>query len=145
MKTDYRGYAIVPYSSPYRRNTVTLDAETMPSDVDVSGMTQTVIPTRGAVVRAEFTASVGHRVLMTLLHQGDLPVPFGATVTDTSQKNAQSFIVGDSGQVYLTGLSDTGLLTVKWGETAQQQCQVNYVVPQTTPDIDIQLIMGKCQ
>ncbi|HGV9227033.1 fimbria/pilus outer membrane usher protein [Citrobacter amalonaticus] len=145
VKTDYRGYAIVPYSSPYRRNTVTLDAETMPSDVDVSGMTQTVIPTRGAVVRAEFTASVGHRVLMTLLHQGNSPVPFGAMVTDISQKNAQSFIVGDNGQVYLTGLADTGSLTVKWGEGAQQQCQVNYIIPQTSPDADIQLITGKCQ
>lgn len=145
VKTDYRGYTVVPYTSPYRRNTVTLDGETMPSNVDVSGMTQTVIPTRGAVVRAEFTASVGNRVLMTLLRPGNTSVPFGATVTDVSQEKAQGFIVGDNGQVYLTGLADKGTLMAKWGETAQQQCKVNYNLPKKQTDTDIQLITGKCQ
>lgn len=145
VKTDYRGYTVVPYTTPYRRNTVTLDGETMPSNVDVSGMTQTVIPTRGAVVRAEFTASVGNRVLMTLLRPGNTSVPFGATVTDVGQENAQGFIVGDNGQVYLTGLADKGILMAKWGETAQQQCKVNYNLSKKPTDTDIQLITGKCQ
>jgi outer membrane usher protein len=34
--------------------------------------------------------------------------------------------VGDAGQVYLTGLPETGELLVKWGETAAQQCQVKF-------------------
>lgn len=145
VKTDFRGYTTVPYASPYRRNTVTLDGETMPSDVDVSGMTQTVIPTRGAVVRAEFNASVGNRVLMTLLRSGNTSVPFGATVTDVNQENAQGFIVGDNGQVYLTGLADKGILMAKWGESSVQQCKVNYVIPKKSTDTDIQFITGKCQ
>lgn len=145
VRADYRGYTLVPYATPYRRNTVTLDAETMQSNVDVSGMTQTVIPTRGAIVRAEFKASVGNRVLMTLLRQGNSWVPFGATVTDAAQENAQGFIVGDNGQVYLTGLAEKGVLVAKWGESTGQQCKVNYIIPQTLADTQIQLITGKCQ
>lgn len=144
VKTDYRGYAIVPYSSPYRRNAISLDAENMPDDIDVSGMTQNVVPTRGAVVRAEFNASVGSRVLMTLLRQGGAPVPFGASVTDATQKNSQGFIVGEDGQVYLTGLTDKGALQVQWGKGAGEQCQVNYSLPESKPQSGIELVNGRC-
>lgn len=43
---------------------------------------QTVIPTRGAVVRARFNPDVGARVLLTLLTRSGDPVPFGATVSN---------------------------------------------------------------
>ncbi|MFJ3458600.1 fimbria/pilus outer membrane usher protein [Scandinavium goeteborgense] len=144
VKTDYRGYAIVPYSSPYRRNVVSLDAESIPDDVDVSGMAQTVVPTRGAVVRAEFNASVGSRVLMTLLRQGGAPVPFGAMVSDDTQKTSQDFIVGEDGQVYVTGLSEKGKLHVQWGKGDDEQCQVNYSLPEGKPESGVLTVDAKC-
>ncbi len=70
VKTDWRGYAIVPYSSPYRKNQVQLNSEMLPENVDLALSSQTVVPTRGAVVRAEFNTSVGQRALMTLLKMG---------------------------------------------------------------------------
>ena len=126
VKTDWRGYAIVPYSSPYRKNSVQLNTETLPDNVELDLTTHNVVPTRGAVVQASFTANVGQRVMMTLLDQHGAPLPFGATVTDPAQKNTQAFIVGDGGQVYLTGLADSGKLIAKWGNGAAQQCQVSY-------------------
>ncbi|WP_411750949.1 fimbria/pilus outer membrane usher protein [Serratia sp. (in: enterobacteria)] len=144
VKTDWRGYAVVPYASPYRKNQVQLNTETLPDDVDLTLTTQNVVPTRGAVVRASFNANVGQRVLMTLLRQGGAPIPFGATVTDASQKNAQAFIVGDSGQVYLTGLADSGTLTVKWGNEANQQCQVKFSLAKQTTQTGVQTMNGQC-
>jgi outer membrane usher protein len=146
VKTDWRGYAIVPYTSPYRKNAVQLNTETLPDDVDLTLTSQTVIPTRGAVVRANFKASVGQRVLMTLMRQGGAPVPFGAMVTASSQKDAPSFIVGDEGQVYLTGLENDGTLTAKWGNDAAQQCQVNYALKETLSDnTQIMMINAQCK
>ncbi|WP_448842084.1 fimbria/pilus outer membrane usher protein [Citrobacter braakii] len=145
VKTDWRGYAIVPYTSPYRKNQVQLNTLTLPDNVELMQTTRNVVPTRGAVVQASFNASVGQRVMMTLLLQGGMPVPFGATVSDTAQKSAQAFIVGDGGQVYLTGLADSGELRVKWGNGAEQQCQVNYSLAKAMlENSDIQIVSERC-
>ncbi|OMQ20390.1 fimbria/pilus outer membrane usher protein [Serratia oryzae] len=142
VTTDWRGYAVVPYASAYRKNITGLDTTTLPDDVDMTLTSQTVIPTRGAVVRAEFKPNVGQRVLMTMLMQGGAPVPFGATVTDADGQNAS--IVGDSGQVYLTGMSGSGKLNVKWGNDASQQCQVSYSVVEQKENTGIRLMNGQC-
>lgn len=135
VKTDFRGYAVVPYASPYRKNNVTLNPQTFGENTEVAITSQTVIPTRGAVVKASYQTSVGYRVLMTLLRTGGQPVPFGATATVSGSTEAQGFIVGDSGQVYLTGLGESGQLQVKWGSGADERCTVTYNVPNTTDGI----------
>jgi outer membrane usher protein len=145
VKTDWRGYAIVPYAAPYRKSQIQLNTETLPDNVDLALTNQTVIPTRGAVVKASYQTNVGQRVLMTLLRQGGAPVPFGATVSDPAQQTAQGFIVGDGGQVYLTGMAESGMLQVKWGTGVDQQCQVNYsLTKQTTNNTGIQTLNGQC-
>ncbi|MFV8847397.1 fimbria/pilus outer membrane usher protein [Serratia fonticola] len=145
VKTDWRGYAIVPYAAPYRKSQIQLNTETLPDNVDLALTHQTVIPTRGAVVKASYQTNVGQRVLMTLLRQGGAPVPFGATVSDPAQQTAQGFIVGDGGQVYLTGMAESGMLQVKWGTGVDQQCQVNYsLTKQTTNNTGIQTLNGQC-
>ncbi|MGL5384398.1 MAG: fimbria/pilus outer membrane usher protein [Serratia sp. (in: enterobacteria)] len=143
VKTDFRGYAVVPYASPYRKNDVTLDTESFGDDTEVSITTQTVVPTRGAVVRAKYQASVGYRVLMNLMRAGGAPVPFGAVVTNTANKNTEGFIVGDQGQVYLTGLAQSGTLLVKWGTGSDEQCRVDYSLPGNPQGITN--INGQCR
>ncbi|WP_244212353.1 fimbria/pilus outer membrane usher protein [Buttiauxella izardii] len=145
VKTDWRGYAIVPYTTPYRRNSVQLSTATLPDDVDLTINNQNVVPTRGAVVRANFKASVGQRALMTILRTTGAPVPFGAMVTNQAQKTAQGAIVGDAGQVYLTGLADSGALMVKWGSSSQEQCQVNYTLAKQTTNAGVQVMNGLCK
>lgn len=145
VKTDWRGYAVLPYSSPYRKNQVQLNTETLPDNVDLTLSSKNVVPTRGAVVRADFDTNVGQRVLMTLLKAGGVPVPFGATVSVPTQKTAQGFIVGDNGQVYLTGLEENGSLNVQWGSGAEQRCQVSYsLAKQTAESTGVQTINGQC-
>lgn len=143
VTTDWRGYAVVPYASIYRQNTISLDTTSLPDDVDMTLTSQTVIPSRGAIVRADFKPNVGQRVLMTLLQQGGAPVPFGAIVTDPDQ-NDNASIVGDSGQVYLTGMSGSGKLNVTWGNAAAQQCQVSYNLTEKQAYAGIRLVDGQC-
>lgn len=118
----------------------------MPDDVDLELTTQTVVPTRGAVVRANYATSVGSRVLMTVRQDNGRPVPFGAMVSiPGAASSEQAFIVGDSGQVYLTGLESSGVLNVKWGASAQDRCRVQYALPSGKSLTGIIVAQGLCR
>lgn len=141
-KTDWRGYTAVSNLTPYRKNDVALRTDTLPDDVELELTNKTVIPTRGAVVRADYVAKVGMRVLMTLHHRGGEPVPFGAIATAANSES--SFIVGDKGQVYLTGLSPNGTLLVKWGNEESEQCRVNYRINEKDKFTAIPVVAFNC-
>ncbi|EHN8793085.1 fimbrial biogenesis outer membrane usher protein [Enterobacter kobei] len=145
IRTDYRGYALVPNLMPYRRNDVTLNTSTLDEDVDLKQTSRSVVPTRGALVRAEYRAQVGQRVMMTLIRADGKPVPFGATVVNDADPDAGSSIVGDGGQVYLAGLSSEGTLKVQWGNDAQRQCRVTYRLSKPKTGESIPVIQGQCR
>jgi outer membrane usher protein len=74
VSTDWRGYAIVPYLTPYRRTTVRLDTSTLADNAEVDSSTAQVVPTEGAIVLAGFKTHIGARVLMHLHHAStDVP------------------------------------------------------------------------
>lgn len=133
VKTDWRGYAVVPYVSAYKRNRVALDTQTLAENVDVDLKTQNVVPTQGAVVVADFKTRVGSRVLMTLLFGGK-PLPFGALVTLDGEEGSGTGIVGDGGQVYLSGVPDKGSLVAKWGNGNGRTCRADFVLPPQKKD-----------
>ena len=65
---------------------------------------------------------------MTLLYAGK-PVPFGAVVA----LDNTTAIVGDDGEVYLTGLSGKTTFSVQWGEERDRQCQGTLDIPSESP------------
>lgn len=145
VRTDFRGYTVVSNMSPYRKNDITLDPEQTPDEVELELNSKTVVPTRGAVVRAEYIASVGMRVLLTLNRPNGKYVPFGAMATPVDQNaKQQGFIVGDSGQVYLTGLSEQIDMLVKWGETPADSCRVKTNLPPAKKDEPVMQITANC-
>lgn len=127
VKTDWRGYAVVPYASTYRQNRIALNTNTLDNHTDIDDAVVNVVPTQGAIVRANFTAHNGVRALLTIMHNGK-PLPFGASVSRTDI--TASGIVGDEGQVYMAGLPLKGTLNSQWGPSASDQCQVNYTLPE---------------
>lgn len=136
VKTDWRGYAVVPHATPYRQNSVALDTQTMGDNIDMDITSQNVVPTRGAVVLADFTPRLGSRVLINLSYQGK-PVPFGAmaSLQDEAADSANNSIVGDDGQVYLSGVPDNSNLQVQWGNQEKQQCSAALTLPAAETDI----------
>ncbi|MDV7021136.1 fimbria/pilus outer membrane usher protein [Atlantibacter subterranea] len=142
--TDFRGYTVVSNISPYRKNDVTLDPLSLPDNVELALTTRTVVPTRGAVVRADYQAMVGSRVLMTLTRADGAPVPFGATVMVADTAVTQSAIVGENGEVYLSGLSDSGTLSVRWGNDPSASCRVNYTLSNATAINGLYRLAGSC-
>jgi outer membrane usher protein len=126
VRTDWRGYSVLPYAMDYRDNRVALDTNSLANNVDLDDTVVSVVPTHGAVVRADFKAHVGLKVIIKLMFKGK-PVPFGAIVTTGSKQS--SGIVADEGQVYLTGLPLSGKVMVKWGDTPGAQCSAAYHLP----------------
>lgn len=130
--TDRWGYAVAPYLSNFKRNNIGLNPTTLPDGVDITQSNVNVYPTPGAVVKVKFATRIGHQVLMNLTTSQGI-VPFGAIATlvntdndDGAPQETLSSIVGDAGQVYLTGLPETGTLTVKWGNQPDQQCVADF-------------------
>ncbi|MBL5825955.1 fimbria/pilus outer membrane usher protein [Serratia fonticola] len=111
LYTDGRGYAVVPYLSQYRQNSVMLDAETLGEEVDIANPTQQVIPTKGALVLADYQTRQGAKVFLTLQH-GGRNVPFGAVVT---AGDGVSGIVNENGEVFLSGVDERTVVRVSWG------------------------------
>ncbi len=126
VRTDFRGYTVVPYVTPYRLNDIVLNSETLPDTIELTTNTVTVVPTRGAVVRSRFDGNVGIKGFIRLLDRSGKALPFGATVTLQNTENSASNFVGDDGYVYLTGLSDHGSLFAKWGNGSDKQCSASY-------------------
>lgn len=142
-KTDWRGYTAVSNLTPYRKNDVALMTDTLPDDVELELTNKTVIPTRGAVVRADYVANVGGRVLMTILQSNGQPIPFGTKVTMKNQKTS-SFIAGDNGQVYLTGMQPNGIIVAEWGNKRNQLCEFDYQLTETKTSNGVVLLNYTC-
>ncbi|MBN5204549.1 fimbrial biogenesis outer membrane usher protein [Serratia marcescens] len=122
ISTDSRGYAVVPYLSPYQSNTISLNPTTLPEDVDLPQSSTRVYPTKGAVVNAAFKPKTGYQALLTLT-LGGRALPFGTVVTLAGDGGQNSGIVGDAGQVWMSGLPEQGALMAAWG---QRHCEATF-------------------
>lgn len=141
VRTDWRGYAVLPFAMDYRENRVSLDANSLASNVELEEPISNVIPTRGAIVRASFKVRIGIKVLMVLSNRGR-PVPFGSIAT-YGENQAES-IVAESGQVYLTGLAPSGKIEVKWGSRATERCIAAYSLPANSQSQILSYASAQC-
>ena len=142
VKTDWRGYAVVPYATTYRQNRIALDTNTLGDKVDLDNAVVNVVPSEGALVVADFKAHTGLRALVILLYHHK-PVPFGATVSRSDSENGT--IVGDDGQAYMLSMPLSGDLQVQWGDDADQQCKVHYQLPESEMNKPLTQFKAECQ
>lgn len=142
VRTDWRGYAVLPYATEYRENRVALDTNSLADNVDLDDAVVNVVPTHGAIVRAKFKTRVGMKLLMTLTHRGKL-VPFGAMVTSADNQN--SSIVADNGLVYLSGMPLAGKVQVVWGEGDDARCVADYRIPDESQEQTLIQLSAVCR
>ncbi|HAT6801397.1 TPA: fimbrial outer membrane usher protein [Citrobacter freundii] len=139
---DRFGYAILPSLTPYRYNTISLDSRNMADDVELQGGSKRLVPYAGAISRVTFKTTHGKATLInTTLPDGSQP-PMGADVTDSDGETVG--IMGQGGQIYARIAAQSGVLFVKWGKNAAQQCQVWYQLP-TTRDAPLYQLTLPCR
>lgn len=137
VTTDRWGNAVSSSARSYGRNTINIDPSTLPDGALLSQTSNAVYPTAGAVVVTTFPVRTGQQFLMNLSYNGK-PVPFGAIATLKGVKGVeadQGSIVGDGGQVYLSGMPEKGMLEVTWGKAQGAQCQAPFDIGPAPKDV----------
>ncbi|VWC49654.1 fimbrial protein [Burkholderia aenigmatica] len=127
VRIGRRGYAVLPYLTPYKMNTVELDPKGIPLDVEMLTTSQQVAPRANSVVRLKFGTVSGRAVLLGIHQPDGTPVPFGSTVVDEAGNSVG--MAGQGGTVFTRSLNDSGVLTAKWGSRANQSCSLSYRLP----------------
>lgn len=129
VRVDRFGYALVPYLVPYQLDTVQVDPQGLPLDVQLDATSAQVAPYAGAVVMLDFKSRQGRAVIVRIRTAGGKPAPFGAEVVNA--KGEPLGVVGQGGMALLRGVRDHGQLNVKWQESDDlaQSCSFSYTLP----------------
>lgn len=126
-KVDSRGYAVIPYLSPYSMNAVDIDPKGTSTDVEFKSTSAQVAPRYGSVVMLKYDTVTGRAALIRAPKLGGGGLPFGASVEDASGKSVG--VVGQDSRIFARGLEDTGVLSVKWGDGPLEACRISYTLP----------------
>lgn len=140
VKTDARGYAVVPYMTPFRRNEVTVDPKGLPLDVELKAASVVGVPTAGAVVKLVVPTSSGRSALIEAARADGQPLPFGLDVRD--ERGEVVGVVGQASRLWVRGIETRGTLAVRWGDQPDQQCTVDYDL---TTASDTLLLKSTCR
>ncbi|CAN0625635.1 outer membrane usher protein [Burkholderia multivorans] len=127
VRVDSRGYAVVPYLTPYYLNTVELDPKGISMDVELKETSQQVAPRAGAVPLVRFSTETGRAAIIQARRADGTPLPFGAAVYDATGKDIG--IVAQASRIFARGLEEKGELTVRWGDDAGSACRISYELP----------------
>ncbi len=140
ISTDRRGYAILPYAQPYRYNWLNIDTESLGFDTDLTDNAKSVVPTRGAIVKARFAAETGRRIQFDVKTSDGGNVPFGATAYDESGKVLG--MVDDASRVLVFGIKDQGRLSIRWSEGS---CEGGYALPEQKKSVAYERVAMTCK
>ncbi|WP_272582546.1 fimbria/pilus outer membrane usher protein [Providencia sp. PROV257] len=142
VKTNHSGYALIPYVSPYRKNSINVDTSTLPENTEVDLTSQTVQPSRGALVKADFKANVGYRALMVVTFARGGFIPFGAQAIFSENMQLNN-IVGENGELYLSGLGENGSFIIQYND--KNRCTVHYSLSNVSNYLGLYKTSAVCQ
>jgi outer membrane usher protein len=134
LRVDPWGHAVVSNLTPFARNQIELDPKGLPVNVELKSTQQQTAPTAGAVVKVKFdTANNGRAAIIQATQSDGSPLPFGAEVVDAEGSAVGT--VAQGGRIIANGLkSDSGVLTVRRGANAGNDCSLSYSLPKTEAD-----------
>lgn len=139
VRTDSKGYAVVPFAQPYRYNWINLETSTFGSEIEISETSGQVVPTRGAVVKRRFQAESGRRIQFDLRLGDGSKLPFGAQAYGEDGHLLGS--VDNASRLLVFGVLDKGKFNVKWSNGG---CDVAYDVPKVNKEFMYERFEGVC-
>ncbi|EOC1566232.1 fimbrial biogenesis outer membrane usher protein [Cronobacter dublinensis] len=139
VATDARGYAIVPDLQAYHRNTLNVDTNAS-KNIDFKSTSLQVVPTKDAIVLAEFKPIIGRKIVIVAKHNGVF-LPFGTRARIEGEEDI--YYVGDNGQVYINAAPESGTVRFDWGE--KDQCSAPFNISAAANDkMSVKLISVEC-
>ncbi|HGF8437734.1 TPA: fimbria/pilus outer membrane usher protein, partial [Salmonella enterica subsp. enterica] len=146
VATDWRGYTVKTQLNPYDENRVAIDSNYFAkANIELDNTVVNLVPTRGAVVKAAFVTHVGYRVLFNVMQVNGKLAPFGAMASAELDSGTVTGIVGDNGELYLSGMPENGRFTLSWGGDESTTCAVNYTLGHKPENVELVQQAVTCQ
>ncbi|WP_432807449.1 outer membrane usher protein [Providencia vermicola] len=125
--TNRWGKAVVGDVNSYYRNKTSIDLDSLGNNAEATKSVVQATLTEGAIGYRQFDVIAGAKGMAVIkLADGSTP-PFGARVKNSRQQDTG--IVGDEGQIYLSGIKPSDIMTVSWGEDTQCEMQIPNPLP----------------
>jgi outer membrane usher protein len=117
--TSSHGIAVIPSLVPYQQNTVRLDDDGVPVEINLDLAERKVVPKSGTGVLMKFAAHRDQGAMLVLTTEDKTPVPLGAQVRVVGQDNSYEVVLG--GEVFIPSLSFPAHFLASWDKG---QCEV---------------------
>ncbi|KVN76110.1 hypothetical protein WL40_22465 [Burkholderia ubonensis] len=140
VRTDRRGYAVVPYLQPYRQNWLNIDPSSIGTHTEIPDNAKMVVPTRGAIVKTCFEAESGQRAQFELSGNEGGKVPFGAQAYDAKGKLLG--MLDNQSRLLVFGIEDKGSIDVRWGD---KQCTIGYALKPQDKELAYERVAASCR
>ncbi|UAN54633.1 fimbria/pilus outer membrane usher protein (plasmid) [Serratia sp. JSRIV002] len=137
LMTNAQGITMINNVPDYYRTNYTIDTNRLPDDVESTDPNIQMVLTEGAIGYRKLNLYRGIKALIKLTDAQGRAIPFGTSVDDSQQKR-QVGVVGENGEVYVSGIAAGARLTALNGEglrctfiLPKQNFSLSSVVPLT--------------
>ena len=125
QRIDAFGNGIMPYLSAYERNSVSIDPEGLPMNVEFSSTQKEVIPKAYTAMLVKFDSSVNSMVLFDVKTENGETIPLASEAFDEEGKLVGYVVQG--GQLFASKLEKkSGKITVRWEQGETGKCTFDY-------------------
>lgn len=144
VKTNSRGLAIISGMSPYQKNNISIDTKSIPADTEISNnIISNMIPTKGALILADFDAKKGFKFLLTLETPNNSVIPMGAQA-DIGQTEKQW--VSNFNQLYFVADKPQGDIQVSCkSEGKIYHCHAMYNTNNEISNNGLYILTAECK
>lgn len=144
LKTNNSGLAILSGVTPYRKNNIAIDTRTLPGNIEIeNNIINNVIPTKGALVLADFETKKGYKLLIKLISDDGNEIPLG---TKASMEENSDYLVSNFNSLYFVANKEIGDIQLKWTHNGiAEKCHVNYDITSIIPTNGLYIMTLTCQ
>ncbi|MEM8105430.1 fimbria/pilus outer membrane usher protein [Morganella morganii] len=143
-QTNNSGLAVVSGMTPYRKNNIVIDTQTIPGDTEIeNNIINDIVPTKGALILADFNVKKGYKLLITLKTPDNKEIPLGAKAT---MGGDTEYLVSNFNTLYFIADKEKGDIRVTWKQDGNmQQCIIRHDITGTLPTNGIYITKLNCQ
>lgn len=127
--TDFWGQAVSASATVYKLNTLQINTETLPKNIDINNGIKKLTPGHGSVTQVNFGVIKVRRAMLTLHLPDGKPIPKGETLVDA--KNQYVTTAVEDGLVFISDVDATPDIYASVDKQGHQ-CRVQFTLDDQT-------------